>query len=89
MSTDSTHPVPAVTAEQARTAVVDAILRIVPDADLDDIGDDAPFRRDLELDSLDFLSFVEAVSKSTGTRIDETDYGRLTTIRSCVEFLAG
>jgi acyl carrier protein len=71
----------------ARNAVVSAILRIVPDADLDELGDDVAFRSELELDSLDFLSFVEDLSTSTGRRIDESDYERLTTVRSCVEFL--
>lgn len=77
------------TSDAARVAVVRAILRIVPDAELDELGDDVPFRSELELDSLDFLSFVEDLSTSTGRRIDESDYTRLTTVRSCVEFLVG
>ena len=31
------------------------LLRIVPDADLDEVGDDGVLRSELELDSLDFL----------------------------------
>jgi hypothetical protein len=84
----NTVPTPnPVTADAARRAVERAILRIVPDADLASIPDDVPFRPELELDSLDFLSFVELLIGSTGVRIDESDYPRLTTMDSCVQFL--
>lgn len=87
MSTDPHTRV--LTPEEARAAVVDAILAIVPDADVAALGDHAPFRSELELDSLDFLSFVESVSGATGVRIDEVDYPRLDTIDGCVAFLTG
>lgn len=79
----TSRPTPA----DARAAVAAALIRIVPDADLDAIGDAAPFRSELELDSLDFLSFVESLSGATGVRIDEADYPRLGTIEGCVRFL--
>lgn len=72
---------------QAREAVADALLRIVPDADLEEVGDDGVLRSELELDSLDFLSFVERLSSTTGVRIDEDDYPQLRTMRSCIAFL--
>lgn len=77
----------ALTATDARAAVATAIRSIVPDADLDTLGDDATFRAELELDSLDFLSFVEVLSAATGVRIEEDDYPRLATMASSVEFL--
>jgi acyl carrier protein len=91
MTHDSVPPAPVqgLTADRARAVVVDAILAIVPDADLDSIGDDVRFRSELELDSLDFLAFVERVSQASGVRIDEADYPRLATIGSCVAFLGG
>ncbi|WP_350275755.1 phosphopantetheine-binding protein [Kribbella sp. HUAS MG21] len=77
------------TIQDARELVGDALLRIVPDADLDALPDDAPFRDELELDSLDFLSFVELLSTGSGRRIDEDDYASLRTMRDCVAFLSG
>jgi acyl carrier protein len=77
----------ALTPDAARAAVANAILRIVPDADLDDLDDDARLRAELELDSLDFLSFVELLSKATGVRIDEADYPDLVSTGSCIAFL--
>jgi hypothetical protein len=50
------------TQQNARTLVGNSLLRIVPDADLDALQDEALFRDELELDSLDFLSFVELLS---------------------------
>jgi hypothetical protein len=74
---------------QARELVVEAIQRIVPDADFDAIGDDTPLRAELELDSLDFLSFVETLAQRSGVTITEGDYGRLATMRSCIGLLTG
>ena len=75
--------------EQAREIVARAIRRIVPDADVDGVADDADLRRAFELDSLDFLGFVELISKDTGVRIDEEDYPELATMASCEAFLNG
>ena len=76
------------TPADALDAVVRALRRVVPDADPDTFDDGTVFRADLEMDSLDFLSFVEELSKATGVRIDEADYDALTTIGSSTDFLA-
>ena len=47
------------TEQTARDLVDNCLLRIVPDADLDALADDALFLDDLELEWPDFLSFVE------------------------------
>jgi acyl carrier protein len=77
----------ALTPADARSAVAAAIRRIIPDADLDTLDDDASFRTELELDSLDFLSFVEMLSSATGIRIDEDDYPELVSMASSISFL--
>ena len=75
------------TRDQARGVLESALLRIVPDADVGSIGADDDLRETLELDSLDFLSLVETLSRDTGVRLDEDDYSRLTTLRSTVDLL--
>lgn len=77
------------TTQGARGAVAAAVLEIVPDADFDTLGNDEPIRDAFELDSMDFLTFVEQLSTRTGVRIDESDYDRLTTMDDCVAFLVG
>jgi acyl carrier protein len=76
------------TEQNARDLVGNSLLRIVPDADLAALPDEALFRDELELDSLDFLSFVELLSGGSGRRIDEDDYPQLRTMADCVSFLS-
>jgi acyl carrier protein len=47
-----------------------------------------PFGAGLELDSLDFEALVVQLSERSGHRIDEDDYPQLTTVGSCVDYLA-
>ena len=67
--------------------MADALIEIVPDADVDALPPSAPCARELELDSLDFLTFVELLSSRAQVRIDEMDYPRLATLDSSVAFL--
>ncbi len=77
-----------ITVDDARAMVARAIRQIVPDADVAALSDDADLRRTLELDSLDFLSFVELLVVDSGVRIDEDDYPELTTMAGCAGFLS-
>lgn len=74
--------------EDARRLVKEALMQVVPDADFETLSGEEPLRDALELDSLDFLSFVEQLSATTGTRLDESDYPSLSTLDSCVRRLA-
>ncbi|WP_330180553.1 acyl carrier protein [Nocardia sp. NBC_01503] len=69
-------------------AVVRAALRgFATEAELSALPADEPLRRALDLDSLDFLTFIERLSVARGQRIEEDEYPRLLTIHSCVDFL--
>jgi len=74
--------------EEAREIITQVLGRIAPDVDVGELGDDVPLREELELDSLDFLSFVEQLSKTSGHRIEESDYDSLATKASCIAFLS-
>jgi acyl carrier protein len=73
--------------EQAMTVVRESLARAVPGADPSGLAPDAVFRDELELDSLDFLNFVETLSGRSGVPIAEDDYARLDTLSACAEFL--
>jgi acyl carrier protein len=73
--------------EQAMTAVRESLARAVPGADPSGLAPDAVFRDELELDSLDFLNFVEILSGRAGVPIDEEDYAHLDTLDACAGFL--
>ena len=75
--------------QEATQAIEEVLGQVAPDADMTSLAPDADFRDTLELDSLDFLSFVEGLSKRVGQRIDEDDYPKLATLASASAFIAG
>jgi len=77
------------TPDQAETAITEALGQVTPGSDIDALPADADVRDTLELDSLDFLRFVEILSERTAERIDEDDYPQLATIASAIKFLTG
>lgn len=76
------------TPQQAESAIKETLGQVAPDADTSALAPDADLRETLDLDSIDFLRFVEILSKRTGSRIDEDDYPRLNTLASAVKFVA-
>lgn len=77
------------TPAQADAAIKDALGQVAPGSDMASVPADADLRETLELDSLDFLRFVEILSERTGRRIDEDDYPQVATLASGVTFLTG
>ncbi|MFI1731155.1 acyl carrier protein [Streptomyces acidicola] len=71
----------------ALAMVRESISRVIPDADVAALGPDDAFRDVLEMDSLDFLSFVEVLSERSGIRIEDEDTPRLATLAGCADFL--
>ncbi|QYX81839.1 acyl carrier protein [Streptomyces akebiae] len=67
--------------------VRESIASVIPDADVTALGPDDVFRDVLEMDSLDFLSFVEVLSERSGVRIEDEDTSRLTTLSGSADFL--
>ncbi|HTR92289.1 MAG TPA: acyl carrier protein [Trebonia sp.] len=76
------------TPQQAREQIGFALKRAAPGSDVDTIDPDADLRDALDLDSLDFLQFVEILSETSGHRIEEDDYPELATLNSSIRFLA-
>jgi acyl carrier protein len=77
-----------VTRDQLRQAVLDALLKVVPEARAEDIDPSAPLRQHLDIDSMDFMNFVVALDAELGVDVPEGDYGRLATLDACVDYLA-
>ena len=71
----------------ARATVLDVIGQIAPEADLDALADDATIQEAVDLDSLDFLDLVTAVSEATGVDVPERDYPHLATADSFAAYL--
>ena len=73
--------------DDANIVIRTALRGFASDAELAALARTEPLRTALDLDSLDFLTFVEKLNRATGVRIDVSDYPRLASIDSCVEFL--
>ncbi|CAL9657054.1 hypothetical protein SUDANB105_06845 [Streptomyces sp. enrichment culture] len=67
--------------------VRESISTVIPGADVAALGPDDVFRDVLEMDSLDFLSFVEVLSERSGVRIEDEDTPQLTTLSAAADFL--
>lgn len=74
--------------EQADGCVRRALLQVVPQSDVAQLSPDEPLRDALEMDSLDFLSFVEHLSAEAQVRIEEDDYPQLVSYADCVRFVS-
>lgn len=74
--------------DDALNLVKESITQVVPDADLAALGPEDTFRDALEMDSLDFLSYLEILGERTGVRIDDADAPQLTTLSGSAGFLA-
>jgi acyl carrier protein len=74
---------------EAEDLVRRCLGQIAPEVPFADVAADVDYREALALDSVDFLQLVELLSERTGVRIDESDYPKLATIASTVDFLAG
>lgn len=69
-------------------AMVERLLfSIAPDLEGERIEPEVSFRDQFDIDSMDHLNFVVAVSEETGLPIPESDYPRLTSLAGCVDYL--
>lgn len=75
------------TESDIRAWAADALAGIAPEADLSTVGDTEDLREALDLDSMDFLNFLIALSQASGRNIPEADAGKLTTMRGLVAYL--
>jgi acyl carrier protein len=77
-----------VTRDEILRAVRAALGDIAPEADLGRLAPGAELREELDLDSMDFLRFVQRVAEATRVEVPEADYAKLATLDGCVAYLA-
>ena len=71
----------------AHDAVVASLANVAPEADVSSLRLEADLRDELDLDSMDFLSFMAGIDELTGIEIPERDYPQLLTLERCVDYL--
>jgi acyl carrier protein len=76
-----------VTREEIRSAVLEALAAVAPEADPASLDASAPLREQLDLDSMDFLNFVIGIHERTGAEIPEADYAKLASLEHAVAYV--
>lgn len=73
--------------QELKTLILDALSNIAPEIETDKVPDDEDLREALELDSMDFLNLIIAVSKQTKIVIPEADYAKVLTLDNMIRYL--
>ncbi len=73
--------------DQARAAVIAAIVLVAPDTDPETVDQEEDVWYALDLDSMDQLNVMIAVGERTGIEIPEVDYPKLETIGGLTRYL--
>ena len=73
--------------EEMRALVLRALTEVAPEADPATVELDTPLQEQLDLDSMDFLQFLENLAAESGVEIPERDAGSLATVQACVDYL--
>ena len=76
------------TRDEIRGTVVRLLGKIAPEADLSRIKPSLRIRDQLDIDSMDLLTFLIELHKELKVEIPETDYPKLSTLDGCVDYLA-
>lgn len=74
--------------DEAKQAALSMLLTIAPEVDADRLRPDRPLRRQIDLDSMDWLNFLIGLHHATGVEIPEADYAKLVTLDDVASYLA-
>jgi len=77
------------TREQIKKTIFDVLGAIAPEVDPAAVAPDKPLREQVDIDSFDFLNVIIRLHEVLGIDIPEADYGKMLTLDSAVEYLAG
>ena len=74
-------------AEEAKQIAVAMLLSIAPEVDARELQSGRPLRKQVDLDSMDWLNFLLGLNEKTGVEIPEADYAKLVTLDDVVNYL--
>lgn len=77
------------TEHEIRDVAVRILRQIAPEADVQALEPGRRLRDQFDFDSVDFLNFALGLQAEFKLTIPETDYPRLATLESCIEYLSG
>jgi acyl carrier protein len=74
--------------QDLRDTVVESLRKVAPEADVGALDPTVEFRDQLDIDSMDFLTFVIGLHEATGIDIPERDYPKLSSLDGAVQYLS-
>lgn len=75
------------TPSELRPAVLRALHRVAPEADLNALDPKADLRDALDIDSIGILEFATGIHKETGIEVPERDYPLIVHLEDCIAYL--
>jgi acyl carrier protein len=76
-------------ASDIESAVIAELKRIAPEVEEGALAPAKPLRDQVDLDSMDWLNFLVALSERFKVEIPESDYRNLGTLQQTVAYIAG
>jgi len=70
-----------------QSRVIAIIRSIAPEIEADTLRPDQPLRKQVDLDSMDWLNVLLAIHEQLQVDIPESDYGKLVTLNDLVAYL--
>ena len=75
------------TRESLRAKVTSLLLEIAPEVDAKTLARAEPLRRQVDLDSMDWLNFLVSLHQYFGVTIPEADYAKLVSLDDVLNYL--
>ncbi len=76
------------TRDDITAVLIDELGRIAPETDASRLDPNTELREELDIDSMDFLNLVTALTERLAIDIPEIDYPNLATFNHAVDYLA-
>ena len=71
-----------------RKLTLGVLTAIAPEVEVDDLDPDKPLRDQVDLDSMDWLSFLIGLHDRMHVDIPEADYSKLVSLNDLISYLA-
>ena len=76
------------TSVDIRSAILQAIAEVAPEANLSALDGTVDLRDELDIDSMDFLNVLVGIDERLGVAVAERDYADVTTLDALVAYVA-
>jgi acyl carrier protein len=73
--------------EEIKKTIFQLLKQIAPDTEPSTLKPDENIRQTLDIDSFDTLQFLVALNEKLGIEIPEADYGKITTLKTLVNYI--